>query len=70
MRRSHDPKEKRKSSRPARRGREAKHQLGTLAYSARLVSDVLQETVDEIAPNGVKKIILVNGHGGNNRIPA
>jgi creatinine amidohydrolase len=44
---------------------EAKHQPGTLAYSARLVWDVLQETVDEIARNGVKKIILVNGHGGN-----
>jgi creatinine amidohydrolase len=45
---------------------EAKHQPGTLAYSARLIWDVLQETVDEIARNGVKKIILVNGHGGNN----
>jgi len=45
---------------------EAKHQPGTVAYSARLVWDVLQETVDEIARNGVKKIILVNGHGGNN----
>ena len=28
--------------------------------------DLLQETVDEIARNGVKKIVLVNGHGGNN----
>jgi creatinine amidohydrolase len=28
--------------------------------------DLLQETVDEIARNGIKKIILVNGHGGNN----
>jgi creatinine amidohydrolase len=45
---------------------EAKHQPGTLAYSAKLIWDVLQETVDEIARNGVKKIILVNGHGGNN----
>jgi creatinine amidohydrolase len=45
---------------------EAKHQPGTLAYSTRLIWDVLQETVDEIARNGVKKIILVNGHGGNN----
>jgi creatinine amidohydrolase len=45
---------------------EAKHQPGTLAYSARLIWDVLQETVDEIARNGVKKIIIVNGHGGNN----
>jgi len=45
---------------------EAKHQPGTVAYSARIVWDVLQETVDEIARNGVKRIILVNGHGGNN----
>ena len=45
---------------------EAKHQPGTLAYSERLIWDLLQETVDEIARNGVKKIILVNGHGGNN----
>ncbi len=45
---------------------EAKHQPGTLAYSERLMWDVLQETVDEIARNGIKKIVLVNGHGGNN----
>ncbi len=45
---------------------EARHQPGTLAYSERLVFELLQETVDEIARNGIKKIILVNGHGGNN----
>ncbi|HSD66954.1 MAG TPA: creatininase family protein [Vicinamibacteria bacterium] len=45
---------------------EAKHQPGTVAYGARLIWDVLQETVDEIARNGIKKIVLVNGHGGNN----
>ncbi len=45
---------------------EAQHQPGTIAYSARLIWDVLQETVDEIARNGIKKIIIVNGHGGNN----
>jgi creatinine amidohydrolase len=45
---------------------EAKHQPGTLAYSSQLIWDVLQETVDEIARNGIKKIIIVNGHGGNN----
>jgi creatinine amidohydrolase len=45
---------------------EARHQPGTLAYSERLMWDLLQETVDEIARNGVKKIVLVNGHGGNN----
>jgi creatinine amidohydrolase len=45
---------------------EARHQPGTLAYSERLMWDLLQETVDEIARNGAKKIILANGHGGNN----
>jgi creatinine amidohydrolase len=44
---------------------EAKHQPGTVAYSARLMVDLLQETCDELARNGIKKIILVNGHGGN-----
>jgi creatinine amidohydrolase len=45
---------------------EARHEPGVLAYSERLVWDLLQETVDEIARNGIKKIVLVNGHGGNN----
>ena len=45
---------------------EAKHQPGTIAYSPRLIWDILQETCDEISRNGIKKIILVNGHGGNN----
>ncbi len=45
---------------------EAKHQPGTIAYSPGLVWNVLEETCDELARNGFKKIILVNGHGGNN----
>ena len=45
---------------------EARHQPGTLAYSERLMWDLLQETVDELGRNGIRKIILVNGHGGNN----
>jgi creatinine amidohydrolase len=44
---------------------EAKHQPGTVAYSAQMMMTLLQETCDELARNGVKKIILVNGHGGN-----
>lgn len=44
---------------------EAKHQPGTIAYSAQLMLNILQETCDELARNGIKKIILVNGHGGN-----
>ena len=45
---------------------EAKHQPGTIAYSPQLIWSILQETCDELARNGIKKIILVNGHGGNN----
>lgn len=45
---------------------EARHQPGAIAYSVKLMWDVLQETCDELARNGIKKIILVNGHGGNN----
>jgi creatinine amidohydrolase len=44
---------------------EAKHQPGTIAYSQKLMWAVLQETCDELARNGIKKIILVSGHGGN-----
>ena len=46
---------------------EAKHQPGTIAYSVHLMLDMLQETCDELARNGIKKIILVNGHGGNDQ---
>lgn len=45
---------------------EARHEPGTVAYSARLQLDLLQETTDEMARNGCKKILIVNGHGGNN----
>lgn len=45
---------------------EAKHQPGTIAYSPQLVWNILQETCDELNRNGIKNIILVNGHGGNN----
>jgi creatinine amidohydrolase len=46
---------------------EAKHQPGTIAYSTRIMIDLLQETCDELARNGIKKIIIVNGHGGNDQ---
>jgi creatinine amidohydrolase len=45
---------------------EARHQPGTIAYSPRLIWDLLQETCNELARNGFTKIVLVNGHGGNN----
>jgi creatinine amidohydrolase len=44
---------------------EARHQPGTVAYSARMQLDLLQETTDEMGRNGCKKIVVVNGHGGN-----
>ena len=44
---------------------EAKHQPGTIAYSSELMSRFLDETCREISRNGIKKIIIVNGHGGN-----
>lgn len=45
---------------------EARHQPGTIAYSPDLIWKILQETCDELSRNGLKKIIIVNGHGGNN----
>lgn len=47
---------------------EAKHQPGTIAYSPQMQMDLLQETTDEMARNGCKKIIIVNGHGGNEHL--
>jgi creatinine amidohydrolase len=44
---------------------EAKHEPGTIAYSRDLELKLLQETTDEMGRNGCKKIIIVNGHGGN-----
>jgi creatinine amidohydrolase len=45
---------------------EAKHQPGTIAYSSELMWKMLEETCGELSRNGLKKIILLNGHGGNN----
>ena len=44
---------------------EARHQPGTFALPARVVWDLLDATCDEIGRNGFRKIVLVNGHGGN-----
>jgi creatinine amidohydrolase len=44
---------------------EARQQPGTLAYSLSTQLTLLQETVNEMARNGCKKIVIVNGHGGN-----
>src|SRR6202043_3666251 len=47
---------------------EAKHEPGTVAYSLELQLRLLQETADEMARNGCKKIDIVNGHGGNEHL--
>lgn len=47
---------------------EAQHQPGTVAYSTHLQLELLQETTDEMARNGCKKVIIVNGHGGNEHL--
>jgi creatinine amidohydrolase len=47
---------------------EAKQEPGTVAYSIDLQLKMLQETSDEMARNGCKKIIIVNGHGGNDSL--
>jgi len=47
---------------------EAKHEPGTVAYSADLQLKLLQETTDEMARNGCKKVVIVNGHGGNEHL--
>src|ERR1035441_4285928 len=47
---------------------EARHEPGTMAYSAKLQLELLQETTDEMGRNGCKKIVIVNGHGGNNHL--
>jgi creatinine amidohydrolase len=47
---------------------EAKEQPGTVAYSLSTQLTLLQETTDEMARNGCKKVVIVNGHGGNNNL--
>ena len=44
---------------------EARHEPGTMAYPRELQLALLQATTDEMARNGCKKILIVNGHGGN-----
>jgi creatinine amidohydrolase len=44
---------------------EARHQPGAVAYSTELMWKMLDETCNELSRNGLKKIVLVNGHGGN-----
>jgi creatinine amidohydrolase len=47
---------------------EARHEPGTIAYSREVQLSLLQATTDEMARNGCKKVIIVNGHGGNEHL--
>ena len=44
---------------------EARQEPGTVAYSLSTQLTLLQETVSEMGRNGCRKILIVNGHGGN-----
>ncbi len=44
---------------------EARQQPGTISYDSHLQLELLQATTDEMSRNGCKKILIVNGHGGN-----
>ncbi len=44
---------------------EAKYGEGTFALPPELLSELLQATLDEIARNGFKKILVYSTHGGN-----
>lgn len=47
---------------------EARHEPGTVSYPRELQLALLQATTDEMGRNGCKKILIVNGHGGNNHL--
>jgi creatinine amidohydrolase len=44
---------------------EARQQFGTFALPSHVTYELLEATCDEIARNGFKKIVILNGHGGN-----
>lgn len=39
--------------------------LGTIIFPEHLIEEILKQCCREIARNGFKKILIVNGHGGN-----
>ncbi|MGQ9513716.1 MAG: creatininase family protein [Thermoproteota archaeon] len=44
---------------------EAQHMQGTIAIKPQLMLELLENVCDEIGRNGFRKILIVNGHGGN-----
>ncbi|MBO3801080.1 MAG: creatininase family protein [Thermoproteota archaeon] len=47
---------------------ENRHFPGTVSLTAKTLLSLLEEVCDEISRNGFKKILIVNGHGGNNEL--
>jgi creatinine amidohydrolase len=47
---------------------EARHVPGTIAIDADLIVRLLDNVCHEIARNGLRKIVIVNAHGGNNSL--
>lgn len=47
---------------------ENKHFPGTVSLTAKTLLSLLEEVCDEVSRNGFKKILIVNGHGGNTQI--
>ena len=47
---------------------EARHHPGTVAIEPTLILALLENVCREIARNGFKKIVIINGHGGNNAL--
>ncbi|HTQ63960.1 MAG TPA: creatininase family protein [Puia sp.] len=44
---------------------EARHQPGTFSLPPNVIWDLLEATCAEIARNGFRRIVIINGHGGN-----
>ena len=44
---------------------EAKHQPGCITIRPHLLSELLQDVCEDIARNGLPKILILNGHAGN-----
>jgi creatinine amidohydrolase len=47
---------------------ENRHFPGTVSLTAKTLLTLLEEVCDEASRNGFKKILIVNGHGGNNAL--
>lgn len=47
---------------------ENRHFPGTISLTAKTLLSLMEEVCDEVSRNGFKKILIVNGHGGNNEL--